>query len=181
MYLVFITLLIPELSRGHHHQNFVYPINWCFFLFISHIYCHYQNIAYFKFPKVLTLCGIICNLVFFFIPYYIFETHWKIPWRRAWHPTPVFLPGEPHGRRSLVGYSPQGHKGSDTTERLHFHFSLSCWYMSPVRIYILSLILFLILIYEFLTFRYYKLLYNKHSSLLFLAMLDLSCFCMGFL
>ncbi|KAB0369215.1 hypothetical protein FD755_019220, partial [Muntiacus reevesi] len=36
-------------------------------------------------------------------------------------PTPVFLPGESHGQRSLVGYSPQGHKESDTTERLHFH------------------------------------------------------------
>ena len=34
----------------------------------------------------------------------------KIPWRRAWQPTPVFLPGEPHGQKSLVGYSPQGHK-----------------------------------------------------------------------
>ena len=132
MYLIFITLLIPELSRGHHHQNLVYPICWCFFIFISHIYCHYQNIAYFKFPKVLTLCGIICNLVFFFIPYYIFETH-------------------------------------------------SCWYMSPVRIYIWSPILLLILIYKFLIFHYYKLLFNKLSSFSFLAVLDLSCFCMGFL
>ena len=44
----------------------------------------------------------------------------KIPWRRKWQPTPVFLPGESHGRRSLVGYSPQGHKESDKTERLHF-------------------------------------------------------------
>ena len=35
-------------------------------------------------------------------------------------PTPVFLPGESHGRRNLVGYSPQGHKESDITERLHF-------------------------------------------------------------
>ena len=43
-----------------------------------------------------------------------------IPWRRKWQPTPVFLPGEYHGRRSLVGYSPQGRKESDTTERLHF-------------------------------------------------------------
>ena len=34
--------------------------------------------------------------------------------------TPVFLPGESHGERSLVGYSPRGHKESDTTERLHF-------------------------------------------------------------
>ena len=46
----------------------------------------------------------------------------KIPWRRKWQPTPVFLPGESHGRRSLVGYSPRGRKESNTTERLHFHF-----------------------------------------------------------
>ena len=46
----------------------------------------------------------------------------KIPWRRKWQPTPVLLPGESHGRRSLVGYSPRGRKESDTTERLHFHF-----------------------------------------------------------
>ena len=46
----------------------------------------------------------------------------KIPWKRKWQPTPVFLPGESHGRRSLVGYSPQGRKKSDTTERLQFQF-----------------------------------------------------------
>ena len=40
----------------------------------------------------------------------------KIPWRRAWQRTPVFLPGEFHGQRSLAGYSPWGHKKSDTTE-----------------------------------------------------------------
>ena len=40
----------------------------------------------------------------------------KIPWRRAWQPTPVFLPGESHGERSLAGYSPWGHKESDTIE-----------------------------------------------------------------
>ena len=40
----------------------------------------------------------------------------KIPWRRKWKPTPVFLPGEFHGQRNLVGYSPWGHKESDTTE-----------------------------------------------------------------
>ena len=34
----------------------------------------------------------------------------KIPWRTAWQPTPVFLPGESHGQRSLEGYSPWGHK-----------------------------------------------------------------------
>ena len=47
-------------------------------------------------------------------------------WRRQWHPTPVLLPQKSHGRRSLVGCSPWGRKESDTTERLPFHFSLSC-------------------------------------------------------
>ena len=39
----------------------------------------------------------------------------KIPWRRKWQPTPVFFPGESHGRRSLVGYSLWGHKESERT------------------------------------------------------------------
>ena len=46
--------------------------------------------------------------------------------RRQWHPTPVLLPGKSHGRRSLVGCSPWGREELDTTEWLHFHFSLSC-------------------------------------------------------
>ena len=46
--------------------------------------------------------------------------------RRQWHPTPVLLPGKSHGWRSLVGCSPWGREESDTTERLHFHFSLLC-------------------------------------------------------
>ena len=61
---------------------------------------------------------------------------WKFPvsslgcglqryWRRRWHPTPVFLPGKFHGQRSLVGCSPWSLEESDTTEWLHFHFSLS--------------------------------------------------------
>ena len=46
----------------------------------------------------------------------------KIPWRRSWQSTPVFLPGESHGQRSLVGYSPWGCKGLDKTEiTLHAH------------------------------------------------------------
>ena len=49
----------------------------------------------------------------------------KIPWRRKWQPTPVLLPGKFHGWRSLVGYSPRGRKQSDTTERLHFHFTFN--------------------------------------------------------
>ena len=46
--------------------------------------------------------------------------------RRQWHLTPVLLPGKSHGWRSLVGCSPWGREESDMTERLHFHFSLSC-------------------------------------------------------
>ena len=46
--------------------------------------------------------------------------------RSQWHPTPVLLPGKSHGQRSLVGCSPWGHEESDMTERLHFHFTLSC-------------------------------------------------------
>ena len=46
--------------------------------------------------------------------------------RRQWQPTPVLLPGKSHGQKSLVGCSPWSRKESDTTERLHFHFSVSC-------------------------------------------------------
>ena len=49
---------------------------------------------------------------------------WKIPWRRKWQPTPVFLLRESNGQRRLLGCSPRHRKESDTTKRLHFHFSL---------------------------------------------------------
>ena len=51
----------------------------------------------------------------------------EIPWRRKWHPTPVFLPGQSHVQRSLLGYSPWGCKKSDMTECLahtHTHIQL---------------------------------------------------------
>ena len=46
----------------------------------------------------------------------------KIPWRREGQPTPVFLPGDFHGQRILVGYSPRDHKESGRIVRLTFHF-----------------------------------------------------------
>ena len=49
------------------------------------------------------------------------STSWNQDCREKCQSTPVFLPGESHGRRSLVGYSPRGRKESDTTERLHHH------------------------------------------------------------
>ena len=53
----------------------------------------------------------------------------KIPWRRKWQPTPVLLPGESHGGRNLVGYSPWGRKESDTTERhlLLYYCLMDCF------------------------------------------------------
>ena len=48
----------------------------------------------------------------------------KTPWRRAWQPTPGFLPGESHGQRSLAGYSPRGRRELDTTKDAHMHHSL---------------------------------------------------------
>ena len=48
-----------------------------------------------------------------------------ICWRRKWKPTPLFLPGELHGQRSLEGYSPWGRKESDTTEQLNHHYDQS--------------------------------------------------------
>ena len=59
------------------------------------------------------------------IIYYIYM--YSIYQRRQRHPTPVLLPGKSHGRRSLVGCSPWGRWGSDTTERLHFHFTFMHW------------------------------------------------------
>ena len=50
----------------------------------------------------------------------------KIPWRRNWQPTPVFLLGEFHGQKSLADYSPWGHKELDTTQQLtqtHTHYN----------------------------------------------------------
>ena len=55
----------------------------------------------------------------------------KILWRREWQSTPVFLPEESHGQRSLVGYSPWGHKELDTTEHKPEHLRV----LSSVNVY----------------------------------------------
>ena len=57
----------------------------------------------------------------------------KIPWRRKWQPTAVFLPGKFHGLRSLVGYSPWGQKESDTTQWLHFPCCRVCLLVSTLK------------------------------------------------
>ena len=82
---------------------------------------------YTDFIKIVSLySSVIFNWRWFFPSVNIWQYLEAILQRRQWHPTPVLSPGKSHVRRSLVGYSPWGHKESDTTERLHFHFSLSC-------------------------------------------------------
>ena len=61
---------------------------------------------------------------------------WEDPWRRKLQPTPVFLPGESHGQRSLVGYSAWGCKDLDVTERLNNNRDkelFCCWYAVPCQ------------------------------------------------
>jgi len=65
----------------------------------------------------------------------------KIPWRRAWQPTPVFLPGESHGQRSLAGYSPWGHRvGHNWSDHMHtcihvciYTCEFACRLHSPIK------------------------------------------------
>ena len=57
----------------------------------------------------------------------------KIPWRRKWQPTPVSVPGESHGKRSLVDYSPRAHKELDMTEEIHFHSHDAVKVMHSIR------------------------------------------------
>ena len=68
----------------------------------------------------------------------------KIPWRRQWLPTPVFSPGEFHGHRSLVGYSPWGCKESDMTEWLthtHTHTHSICGKIKRRKRWVISKIM----------------------------------------
>ena len=58
---------------------------------------------------------------------WVWSLGWEIPWRREWLPTPVFLPGEFQGQRSLAGYSPWGRKESDTTEWLTLSLQGYTW------------------------------------------------------
>ena len=69
----------------------------------------------------------------------------KTPWGRARQPTPVFLPGESHGQRSLVGYSPEGGKEFDTTEMTLAH--------SPIKVHPKNLTFWIQLGFSFLFFQ----------------------------
>ena len=67
----------------------------------------------------------------------------KMPWRREWHPTPVFLPGKFHEQRSLASHSPWGCKELDTTEQLSTSGNNKTKQMTILRSYLTSEILIL--------------------------------------
>ena len=76
---------------------------------------------------------VLTQLMLFFLFWFVFyrRARQKVGltwfcWRRQWQPTPALLRGKSYGWRSLIGCSPWGCEESDTTERLHFHFSLLC-------------------------------------------------------
>ena len=80
--------------------NIIYPHCVC-----VHIYIYMHTHTY-----------IYTNKDLLYICIYNVSNEGLLYWRRAWQPTPAFLPGEAHGQRSLVGYSPWGRKGLDMTE-----------------------------------------------------------------
>ena len=65
---------------------------------------------------------------------------WEDPWRRKWQLTPGFLPGESHGQRSLVGYSPWAHKESDMTNTFDLNYWLVFLFMFQLRFLVVVLV-----------------------------------------
>ena len=84
----------------------------------------------------------------------------RSPWRREWQPTPVFLPGESHGQRSLVGYSPWGCKESDRTKQLTLSLPITIPDLLNTYFFqsITARMLFLLLKYESLSAFIYNVL-----------------------
>ena len=123
-----------DTSHSDHSMNL---LRWSCFLFFSiNMMCYINWLLDVKQPShwwnKLTWSRCTITLFIYYWIYFakillrIFLSIVIRDWRRQWHPTPVLLPGRSHGWRNLVGCSPWGCEESDMTERLHFHFSLSC-------------------------------------------------------
>ena len=93
----------------------------------------------------------------------------KIPWGRAWRPTPVFLPSESYGQRSLVGHSPWGRKELDTTEQLTrpLRRQYSCSFVLPSRQTFYHIVAYITCDFSIIIISH-LLFYNKHNKCLWL-------------
>ena len=112
-------------------EIFACQIKWVFFF----VFCFANNVnlLLLRVEEILScIAGWISNFYDTFYRFQLHSTECSLQFtnnrkqRRQWQPTPVLLPGKFHGQRSLVGCSPWGREELDMTERLHFHFSLSC-------------------------------------------------------
>ena len=109
-----------------YHFIFIFFFVPCFyFFFLLHFCALHTHCLEFYFDFSIRLFKIVALGITLYIHNLLQCTSVEI-WRRQWHPTPVLLPGKSHGWGSLVGCSPWGRWESNLTERLHFHFSLSC-------------------------------------------------------
>ena len=108
------------------------PIIWSCLLFLNCIFSCillYTGLHYFVYYCILyTIVYNVLYTILYTIVYWaiLFCVHYFVYTRRQWQSTPVLLPGKSHGQRSLVGCSSWDRLESDTTERLHLHFSFSC-------------------------------------------------------
>ena len=116
-------LVSPRLPSAPHH---IEMRSLCYSRFCRAV-CACPSQTPYLFPPffpLATVSSFSTSVSLFLNLNFILEYSWFR--RRQWHPTPVLLPGKSHGQRSLVGCSPWGLEESDMTDRLHFHFSLSC-------------------------------------------------------
>ena len=121
-YIVGVVRIIRGLYVSGTMEFYVQGITYCFLIFFFFlIYCQ---------PPLLPQLW-IWEALYNFLSFHLglgSRGYSDLPCsrRRQWHPSPVLLPGKSHGQRSLVGCRPWGCEELDTTERLHFHLSLSC-------------------------------------------------------
>ena len=96
-----------------------------FFFFPQDLFC------IFGFPSTLALTSLVAQTIKnppAMQEIWVWSLGGKIPWKRKWQPTPVFLPGEFHGQWSLAGYSPRDHTESDWTEWLTHTTFWKCYF-----------------------------------------------------
>ena len=115
----------PSTSIEYSLLNLSIPSEYIYFFSIGHLYLIYRNFCFLLFKIYLILILLRASLVAQTkASAYNAGDPGKIPWRRKWQLTPVFLLGKSYGLRILEDYSPWGREESDMTEQLHFTFNL---------------------------------------------------------